>query len=200
MLNDWTIQARTDHCDLSGEPFAEGQPFYTLLYRDRQDGLSRRDVSEAAWRQLRADPQAKRPFSFWRSKFTPPPPPAPETLAKADAETLLRHYLTANRPEHRQVIYILALMLERKRLLRPTDVQPDPSGGSGRLLFYEHAKTGESFVVGDPGLRLDQLEDVQREVGTLLKHGEVPEPVRSSEEAATSSPTGSTEGGTANNA
>ena len=168
MLQDWTIQARTNHCDVTGEPFAEGEPFYTLLYRDRHDALSRRDVSVAGWRQLRADARTARPFSFWRSKFTPPAPPAPEALPRADAESLLRRFLADNRPGHGRVIYILALMLERKRLLRQTDAQTDPFTGQ-RLLFYEHVKTGESFVVLDPGVRLDQLGDVQREVADLLK-------------------------------
>ena len=54
-------------------------------------------------------------------------------------------------------------MLERKRLLKPTDVQTNPST-SQRILFYEHVKTGETFIVTDPGLKLDQLDDVQREV------------------------------------
>ena len=171
MLQDWTIQARTDRCDVTGEPFTDGEAFYTLLYRDRHDALSRRDVSAAGWRQLRADPKAARPFSFWRSKFTPPPPPAPEALPRADAETLLRRFLAEGRPEHGQAVYILALMLERKRLLRQTDAQTDPST-ERRLLFYEHVKTGESFAVLDPGLRLDQLDDVQREVGALLKSRE----------------------------
>ena len=58
-------------------------------------------------------------------------------------------------------------MLERKKVLRPTDTRSDDGR---RLLFYEHAGTGETFVVTDPGLRLDQLEEVQREVGELLKN------------------------------
>ncbi len=167
MLPDWTIQTRAGGCDVTGEPFAEGQPFYTLLYRDRHDALSRRDVSEAGGRRLREDPRAARPFSFWRARFTLAAPPPPEALAKADAETLLRRFLAERRPEHGRVIYILALMLERKRLLRQTDAQTDPASDR-RLLFYEHVKTGETFVVPDPGLKLDQLEDVQREVGDLL--------------------------------
>ena len=39
----------------------------------------------------------------------------------------------------------------------------------GRTLVYEHVKTGEVFVVPDPGLRLDQLEAVQTQVAALLK-------------------------------
>ena len=66
------------------------------------------------------------------------------------------------------MIYILALMLERKRLLRQTAAQTDPASDQ-RILFYEHVKTGETFVVLDPGLKLDQLDAVQREVGELLR-------------------------------
>ncbi len=169
LLPDWTIQARADHCDVTGRPFAEGEAFYTLLYRDRHgDAFSRRDVSAEGWKTIRADKDTAPPFCFWRAKFTPPPPPAPEALARADAETLLRRFLAENQPGQARATYILALMLERKRLLRPTDARADEATGR-RLLFYEHAKTGETFVVVDPGLRLDQIEGVQREVADLLK-------------------------------
>ncbi len=168
MLQDWTIQARANRCDVTGRPFADGESFYTLLYRDGEDdALSRRDVSAEGWKQLRADRTAPRPFSFWTARFPPPPPPAPDALPKADAETRLRRFLAENRPEHTRAVYILALMLERKKVLRPTDTRSD---NGRRLLFYEHAGTGETFVVNDPGLRLDQLEEVQREVGELLKN------------------------------
>ena len=169
LLPEWTIHARGDRCDVTGQPFADGETFYTLLYRNPEgDTFFRRDVSAEGRKILRADPSAPVPFCFWRSKFTPPPPPAPEALPKADAESLLRRYLSTNRPEHARAAYILALMLERKRLLRPTGDHADEAT-QRRLLFYEHARTGETFVVVDPGLRLDQIEEVQREVAGLLK-------------------------------
>ena len=80
----------------------------------------------------------------------------------------MRRFLAENRPEHARAAYILALMLERKRILRPVDTRQDETTGR-RLLIYEHAATGETFVVTDPALRLDQLAEVQREVGELLK-------------------------------
>lgn len=169
MLQDWAIQSRADRCEISGKPFEDGQHFFTLLYRDQKDdALRRRDVSEAAWRTLQKDPAAEVPFCFWRSKFTPPPPPAPEALPKADAEELLRRFLAEDRPEQSRAAYILAVMLERKKLLRPTGTKPDEETGQ-KLLFYEHARTGETFVVNDPGLRLDQIAEVQGEVAALLK-------------------------------
>lgn len=174
MLHDWSIHARAAQCALSGRAFADGETFYALLYRDKHTaGLHRVDVCAEAWRELQAKPGAAPPFSFWRSKFIPPPPPdrPPETLPKEDAETLLRGFLGEGgdlpAPEHERVCYLLVLMLERKRRLRPVDAREEPGTGR-RLLFYEHVKTGESFVLVDPELRLEQLEAVQREVSALL--------------------------------
>ena len=85
-MQEWTIQARADRCGVTGEPFADGEAFYTLLYRDdKDDTLHRRDVSQKSWRALQADPAAEPPFSVWRSKFTPPSPrrkPCPRPTPK----------------------------------------------------------------------------------------------------------------------
>lgn len=165
MLYDWTIQARASRCAVTEEAFQDRQTFLTLLYRDRHGGLVRRDVGEKGWKQLQTDPKNKPPFSFWRSRFTAPPPPAPEAIPRTDAEALLRRFLAAGLPVERRAVYILALMLERKRVLRPTGTAEEDGR---RLLLYEHAKTGETFVVIDPMLRLDQVAEVQREVAGLL--------------------------------
>ena len=178
MLHDWPIHPRADHCALTNRPFADGETMHTLLYRDKHTpGLHRIDVCDAAWRDLRADPDAVPPFSHWRAKFTRPrhPEKPPETLPRNDAEALLRRYLTeedtlpAEGSARERACYLLALMLERKRRLRPTDIRTEPGPGGRRLLFYEHRETGETFVVVDPGLRLDQLEEVQRMVADLLR-------------------------------
>lgn len=167
MQQDWSIQSRSEKCAITGREFHDGENFYTLLFRDRH-GFHREDVSEEAWAQLRDSGDKKaQPFSFWRSKFEPPPPAAPEPLAKETAEDLLRRYMQEEDGSQRaSARYILALMLERKRLLKQIDAKQDEQG---RTLIYEHAKTGEVFVVPDPQLRLDQLEAVQTEVAAVLK-------------------------------
>ena len=179
MLHDWPIHARAERCALTDRAFENGETFHTLLYRDRHgrgSGLHRLDVCDAAWRDLRADQDATPPFSHWRAKFVPPArtEKPPETLPRHDAETLLRRYLTeeetpADGSARERACYLLALMLERRRRLRPTDARTEPGPDGRRLLFYEHRETGETFVVVDPGLRLDQLEALQREVADLLR-------------------------------
>lgn len=161
MANDWEIKSRAEKCAITERPFQDGEYFYTLLFHDK-DGYRREDLSEEAWQQRNDNIQ---PFSFWRAKFEPPPPPAPEALPKGTAEDLLRRYMQEDNPHHTNARYILSLMLERKRLLKQIEVKED---NNGRTLIYEHVKTGEVFVIPDPQLRLDQLEAVQNEVAALL--------------------------------
>jgi len=161
MYANWDIKARGCRCTRTGREFADGESFYTLLYREK-DGYRREDLCEEAWRDRNDNIQ---PFSFWKSKFDPPPPPPPEPLPKNDAEGLLRRLLAEGSPATSNACYILALMLERKRVLRPLDSE-DPA-----LLVYEHVGTGETFVVQNPGLSLDQVPAVQREVAGLLAGG-----------------------------
>ncbi len=159
---EWSIQHRSDTCAVTGRPFVAGENFYTLLFRDRQ-GFRRQDLSEQAW-QARND--NLQPFSFWRSRFEPPPAAAPEPLPKENAEELFRRLVSAGDNANANACYILAAMLERKRILKQIETE---QRDSGRVLIYEQAKTGDVFVVPDPQLRLDEIESVQREVTMLLQ-------------------------------
>jgi len=158
MNQDWEIRKRSDLCTATQRPFEEGEFFYTALYRDG-DGFRREDVSEEAWAARGEEP---RPFSFWRSKFEMPPPPPPEPLAKQDAESILRRLVEEQAETTRNARYILALMLERKRILKPMPSEDDS------VMVYEHAQTGETFLIPNPHLRLEQVPEVQREVSALL--------------------------------
>ncbi len=158
MQNDWDIKSRAHKCSKTGQEFAEGDFFFTLLFREA-DGFRREDLSEEAWAERNENIQ---PFSFWRSKYEPPTPPPPEALRKDDAESLLRSLLADGSPATANAAYILALMLERKKVLVPVESsEPD-------LLVYNYAATGETFVVRNPALSLDQIPEVQREVSELL--------------------------------
>jgi hypothetical protein len=161
MNPDWSIQHRADRCAATGRPFEAGEHFYTLLFYDK-DGYRREDLSEAAFKERNDNVQ---PYSMWRSKFEPPPPAAPEALGRQTAEDLLRRYMEEQSPQHAAARYLLAAMLERKRLLKEVESRRD---GDSVTRIYEHTKTGEVFVIPDPQLRLDQIEQVQQEVAALL--------------------------------
>ncbi len=161
MQNDWEIKGRAHSCSVTGREFVEGENFYTLLYREG-DGFRREDLSEEAWANRNDNIQ---PFSFWRSKYEPPAPPPPEALRKDDAEGLLRTLIGDQNPAYLNARYILALMLERKKVLRPIESQDDG------FLVYEHLGTGETMVIRNPNLSFEQIPEVQREVSDLLASG-----------------------------
>jgi len=169
MQQDWNIRSRAEACDVTRKPFEEGEIFYTALFRDG-DGFRRADMCEEAWTTRSADPSATVAFSSWRSKFEPPALPPPEPLQRDDAEGMLRRLLESNDPSHVNTRYLLAVMLERKRILRP-----HPSADKGTMV-YEHARTGETFLIADPGLSLADLVAVQEEVSALLSGLSSPNP------------------------
>ena len=70
-----------------------------------------------------------------------------------------------DRPEHINARYVLAVMLERKKVLKQVDGRET---AEEKLLIYEHAKTGEVFIIADPRLKLAELDKVQEEVYALL--------------------------------
>jgi hypothetical protein len=162
LANEWPIKHRADACARTQRPFQAGEQFYTLLFREGE-GFRREDLSEEAWAQRNEN---IRPFSFWKSRYEPPPAEPPEALAKENAEDILRRLLAQNDPANVNACYVLAVMLERKRVLK--QIKSEQSDGRP-VLIYEHAKTGDVFIVPDVQLRLDELEQVQNEVAEQLK-------------------------------
>ena len=161
LASEWPIKHRAHACAMTQRPFAAGEQLYTLLYREG-DGFRREDLSEEAWAKRNEN---IRPFSFWKTRYAPPPPISPEPLPKENAEELLRRLLAENNPTRADACYVLALMLERKRVLKQIQSK---EAARGRVLVYEHRKTGDVFIIPDPQLRLDQIEKVQVSVGALL--------------------------------
>jgi hypothetical protein len=179
MTQDWTIQGRAHQCSKTGKPFAEGEHFYTLLFHEK-GAYRREDLCEEAFKTRGED--EPRPFSYWRAKYVPPPPAQPETVSKQTAEDLLRAYMEETGPDHTNARYILALMLERKRILKEVEVKHGEDGSLTRI--YEHGKTGEVFVIPDPQLKLGQVEEVQRQVADLLSPPPAPPAPAPTENAA----------------
>lgn len=165
--NEWPIKQRADACALTHRPFAAGEHFYTLLFRDAA-GFRREDLSEEAWLKRNEN---IRPFSFWKTRYEPPLAAPPETLGKENAEELLRRLLTEDSSRHANACYVLAAMLERKRILKQIKTEKTETG---RVLIYEHAKNGDVLIVPDVHLKLDEIGNMQNEVAQLLKTASSP--------------------------
>jgi hypothetical protein len=178
---EWNIQSRGHACRACGRPFADQQPYHTLLFDERQT-YERIDVCEGCWtRQYSQGATSRKGFvSHWQGVFEVSAP-RPEPIQKETAETLLRRLIGQPDPRFGAARFILAVMLERKRVLKVRD-QVQQEGQ--RVFVYEHARTGDVFTIPDPNLQLGQLEAVQRDVAQLLERGVPPLP-----EALSAAPT-----------
>lgn len=176
-MNEWNIQSRAHVCQTCGRHFADRQPYHTLLVDQRRE-VSRHDLCETCWREGHADGASSRQgfISHWQGVYESPPPAPPEPIRKENAEGLLRRLIERNDPRYVAAAYILAAMLERKRILK---VKEQFQREGRRVFVYEHPKTADIFTITDPELHLnhaDQVQQVQREVAELLEHGLPPEP------------------------
>jgi hypothetical protein len=167
LITDWNIQSRGHGCEACGRLFADQEAYHTLLF-DERAGFRRSDVCAACWQGKFRDARSQTGFiSCWQGVYQAPPPPT-EAIKRETAETLLRRLIELNNPQFIPAGYILAVMLERKRLLK---VKEQVIRDGQRVFIYEQPLTGDVFTIVDPALRLDQLEQVQHDVAALLEHG-----------------------------
>jgi hypothetical protein len=167
MIQNWSIRSRSHHCALSERPFVEGETFHTAIYFDTKTGdYLRRDVGLDSWKQELSE---RKPIAYWKTLYSPTiTEQKPEVTSKESAMALLQRFIEEGDPGTENARYILALMLERKRILSNTATK---EVDGQRMLFYENKKTGEVFIVRDPELRLNELAALQDEVAMLLGFG-----------------------------
>jgi hypothetical protein len=186
-MNEWNIQSRAHTCAACGHHFADKELYHTLLFDEKKD-FQRSDVCVPCWeRQYSEGARERKGFiSYWHGIFEAPVA-APDPIQKDTAESLLRKLIELNDPRYIPAGYILAVMLERKRLLK---VKEQFVRDGKRVFVYEHPKTGDLFTIVDPALQLNQLEQVQHDVADLLEHGLNPaaDPVISNSNEPSSDP------------
>jgi hypothetical protein len=166
---DWNIQSRAHACQACHKHFTDQESFHTLLF-DQKHSYERLDVCEACWTAQYGQGATDRKgfLSYWQGTYTAPPAAPADPIQKETAETLLRKLIELADPTHAGALFILAVMLERKRIFK---VKAQLNDGGRRAFVYEHAQSGDLFTIPDPHLQLDQLEEVQRDVAHLLEHG-----------------------------
>jgi len=180
LITEWNIQSRGHGCEACGKTFADKEAYHTMLFEERAE-LRRSDICAGCWEaQFREARDRKGFISHWQGVYESPPPPS-EAIKKETAETLLRTLIEQNDPQYVPAAYILAVMLERKRLLK---VKEQLMREGQRVFIYEQPKTGDVFTIVDPNLQLNQLEQVQHDVASLLEHGLHPPAAQPVEAAA----------------
>jgi len=164
---DLNLQPLATACFVSGEPFVEGSRVVSLLVRNEQMEVARYDVLETQRGELAVEGTL---VCSWVQPYKPRQKQEnPDRALKMTAENL---FLTladpSNEPDDEtlRLIQFLALMLERKRILRPKGTYKDDEGvGRAR---YEHAKTKQVFALLQPDFSPEFFIAVQAQLSVLL--------------------------------
>lgn len=164
MAHDWNIRARGHVCGACNSPFADKKPCVSVLRSAQDGGYERLDYCTACWR-AQTPPEGL--ISVWEGTYEAPVKVEKEEIVKREsAESLFRRLVVLEDPAMQSIVYVLAVMLERGKRLVERGKRPHESGGILRI--YEEKATGDSFVVLDPRLKLDQIAKVQEDVVALL--------------------------------
>ncbi|MDB4354128.1 hypothetical protein N9Z02_02375 [Akkermansiaceae bacterium] len=180
MKEPWSIKSRARQCAGTEEPFEDGEQIHAAIFPDPDSsGYVRKDFSDEAWKNREEESEV--PFSHWKTVFKlPVAEEKTEDVVQDDPETLLRRLVEEEEEHTENARYILAVMLERQKLLRETDTQELPTG---ILRVYEHRKTGDVFIIKDPQIALSDVERVQDEIRELLDPQPIEEPEETPENA-----------------
>jgi len=168
MAQEWNIRPRGTNCSACQKAFTDGQDYFTRLTFQELD-YSRGDFCAVCWG---SEAPRQSGYSSWKGVFHAPSVEPDHRVRKETAESLLRSLLENDEPSKRSVIYILAVMLERQRVLVERDVKTAEDGR--RIVAYEYRKTGEMLIITDPQLKLSEIEPLQKEIMTLLT-GQAPD-------------------------
>lgn len=166
MAHEWNIKPRGRVCAVCGKEFPPKTEIISALF-ETLEGYERRDFCIEC-RDKSNDDAA--PFSQWQGIVSAPSGGAgkEEPIRHETAEALLRRLVELDDPANVNVVYILAVMLERKKQLIERDAKVRPEGGILRV--YEQKATGDTFVILDPQLRLDAIGEVQKQVVEMLSN------------------------------
>lgn len=149
---DYQVDRCTRHCATSGRMLAEGEEFFSLLRREGAE-LKRYDYAVENWSEPPADAVA-----WWKSRM-----PSRETKKGqlAPSDVLLQVFTELeNVTEKRDMRYVLALLLVRRRVLRLEETQADPSGQELLTLYCPRDEsTHQVAVVVPDDARADEIQN-----------------------------------------
>jgi hypothetical protein len=177
------LQPRASSCFVSGQPFRGGDRVASLLVRPDSGGIIRYDA-------LESNSGALAPEGFvacrWVQVFKPQlVDENPDRTLKLTAETLfvtLADPSTQATPESDRLVRFLALLLERKRLLRPRGKTAD-----GTRELYEHSRTKHMYEVPAIDLSAEFFSAVREQLSVLVGEPAAPA-IRAEPAAALSEP------------
>ncbi len=155
---DFQIKRCTRKCHVTEEQFHPGDVFYSVLVSEGAEVL-RRDYSEAAWP---GPPEGA--LGWWKSRM---PKPSATKINWAPNDILLLYFdQLSSEVSQRDMRYVLALLMIRRRILRLVDTLKTPEGVEQMVLYCPKNDNEYQVVVTSPGSR--RIDELQQSITALL--------------------------------
>lgn len=164
---DWEIQKRSEGCIQCEKHYQESEVIFCLL--EFENEIVRKDFCEKCWEEnLHQINNQSHWISYWKTHFHfPPKNENQQSFEKNAIENLLRQWIVETDPKKKKLCYLLAVMLERKKILEEKKVEKNQENEK-ELVVFEKIKTGETFVIEKPPLNLSEISFLQEELSELL--------------------------------
>lgn len=156
---DYEVQRCTRHCAASGRELREGEVFYSvLIHQDKE--IARLDYAAEAW----TGPPGEAVVAWWKSQV---PERAAQRAQMAPSDVLLEYFRDLEtRGDRPDVLYVLALLLIRRRVFRLEDQQEIAPGESWLTLYCPRDESTHRVRDAAPGEA--RISEIETELAELL--------------------------------
>ena len=155
---DYEIQRCTRRCSVTDRELAPGEEFYSAIFSEGAE-LVRYDYSVGAWS---GPPQDA--VGWWKSRM---PEATQKRMRWAPNDVMLEFFeQLEQQPERRDMRYVLALLLVRRRVMRLEEKESDENGAEVLVLYCPRRET--TYKVPESAPDESRIEAIQEELARLL--------------------------------
>jgi len=181
MITEWQIQSFSRKCAHSGQSFQPGDRVTCLLVESVANGLTRVDVLEEFDEQIQLDG----PIVGRWVRTIKPPESAQSEEQKQHAQSVEELFVSMvesvpidiRSNSSKCMIYILALFLERKRILKSIPTRGIPQN----YINFRQSKTKQEYLVESVEMTPENMAHIEKNLNILA--GETPESETSAPES-----------------
>lgn len=167
MITEWQIQSFSRKCAHSGQTFQPGDQVVCLLVESAAQGLIRLDVLESVAEQLTLDG----PIVGRWSRHIKEPDTTHSEEQKQQAQSVEELFLSMAESVEVSIrsnstkcmIYILALFLERKRILKSIASRGIPQ----HYLNFRHVKSKQEYLVEAVEMNPENMAHIEKNLSIL---------------------------------
>ena len=156
---DYDVGRCTRHCYETEHEFQPGEAFYSVLVADGA-AIERRDYSLDAWK---GEPDGA--IGWWKSRM-----PGLDAKRKrwAPNDVMLDFFdELVDDPARQDMLYVLSLLLVRRRIFRHEDIEVDADGEESMVVYCP--RRDETYRIAATMPDPSRIEEIQEELAQLLE-------------------------------